>query len=255
MIDDKYLEMIHHAAEGKLGENQRIELERYLAEHEDARRMYDELVALRESLNRLGTVTPPAEIKEQVMRRVDGPGGDTVIHRIGGMFRDHLRFGYTLTFAGGLAAGIACFVFFGDQMDTFSPSHDTNLTGSMFFDSERANPALIDASSFMLESASGSYEVARVGEQIRLGVQCAGDGENIFTIKLDDQTLRLIGVERLTVTPLEFTVHDGEIRIVTSGRSGFVVALSFEYQITTEVQIEVVNGDDRWESVVPINVN
>ncbi|HSG99512.1 MAG TPA: hypothetical protein VLB27_05655, partial [candidate division Zixibacteria bacterium] len=97
MIDDRYLEMIHHAAEGKLSDNQRVEFERYLSDHEDARKMYDELVALRESLNRLGTVTPPAEIKERVMRRVENPGGATVIHRIGGMFRDHMRFGYTLT--------------------------------------------------------------------------------------------------------------------------------------------------------------
>ena len=70
MISDEQRDLISAGAEGKLNELQQPLLEKIILEDGEARLLYHKLSAVNETLGRIQSVTPPKEMKIQIMSHI-----------------------------------------------------------------------------------------------------------------------------------------------------------------------------------------
>ncbi|MCH9031772.1 MAG: hypothetical protein IIB00_05880 [candidate division Zixibacteria bacterium] len=176
MINDQQRDLISAGAEGKLDELQRRQLDRIIAEDNQAKALYHKLSAVHETLGRIQSVTPPQEMKAQIMSHIKAnPRNQTsresvfagIISRI---IEPFVNPGRITVFAGGLAVGIIVFALM-DMLPGIAPSDSiNNLTGSMIFDNGSSTSQIASQEEWSLENATGSISIVSEGGQISLSV-------------------------------------------------------------------------------------
>lgn len=166
MLPDDMVELIHAELDGRLPDEQRAELSRFLLENQEARRLRDELRQLHAALARVGSSAPPEGLREAVLSATArGPGG------MGGRLnwrRAWTRNGvlrYAAAFAGGVMVSAIAFQFGAGRGASFDA---TDVTGTM--------------APSVAPKGSGSAAVVLPGG---LGVAAARDSGSAFVLDYD----------------------------------------------------------------------
>jgi hypothetical protein len=117
MEHDRYIELVNKEISGDITREEKADLERYLAENPDARRVRDELHRTSDLLGEVGDIEPPAHLKRHIMNSVDFSQYKTeakqpALKLSGRARRWAFRPRMVYAFAAGLAVGLVVFAVF-----------------------------------------------------------------------------------------------------------------------------------------------
>lgn len=127
MVDRRYIELVNKWLDGELADEERADLDRYLAESRDALELQDDLTALEEMLGKLDRVDPPRELKGRILSLIDQakyvPASSRAKKSRIWRLQPNLKYAYS--FAAGLIIGVAVYAL---TTGTFTPGNDADLS-------------------------------------------------------------------------------------------------------------------------------
>lgn len=258
MISDDQRDLISAGAEGKLNELQRPQLDRIIAENDEAKLLYHKLSAMNATLRRVQSVTPPQEMKTQIMSHMEANPQKQVAREsvfagmISWIIEPFINPGRITAFAGGLAVGIIAFALL-DMLPSMAPSDsNNNLTGSMIFDNGASTSQIATQEDWSLESARGSIGIISEDDQISLSITI--DTEYKFEIEATFGVGPLSLVGWYCESPELISVDNtSEItRFSGAGAISFVAKFKSDGIAPSEAIVKVTVGGETEEVRLPI---
>lgn len=167
MVPDKYLELIHAELDGRLTDQQRADLSRFLLENPEGRHLRDELRRLNAALARIEPVEPPAGLRESILESVKIPARVAPSRP---SWAAPAVFRYAAAFAGGALLSALAFQMAASQRSGLDPA---DLSGTMSSPPHRATTVPLQqghGSATVRETASGlvlEYDLA-AGKPVKI---------------------------------------------------------------------------------------
>jgi hypothetical protein len=218
-MEEKYLQLIHQELDGANSPDERAELEAYLATHPEARKVYEEMIALSEKLKQVPMTEPPANLTYRVMAEIASAQPRTRTSTAGSWLTTILndfrtwKWRYALSFSAGLAMGFV--VLFIVMEKTGDASF---LRGVMGLKNDVSGFTVTDEAHITLEKASGHVRMETSADFLRVDMRLHAGRALEFRIEYDSSALSFVG---LRMTEGEdaglFQIQSGELRVAHEG--------------------------------------
>jgi hypothetical protein len=136
MVDESYIELMHKEIDGLIDAEERDELHEYITGNEEAKNLYSELIQTANLLKDVPVVSPPQNLKTQIMESLDWSRyrkkariPDLVSIVSNWFFRPQYRLAYA--FAIGIAVGVSLYALFVSTTSMQEPPDNTDLYGTI----------------------------------------------------------------------------------------------------------------------------
>jgi hypothetical protein len=247
MIDKTLETLMNETIDGTASPEDTARVEAAVAADAEARALFEDLQRLEGLLQSVPLAEPPAELKKGVLRRIDAISRPVASPAPGHAGEDRFRFrdlfarfrpAYGLSFAGGLAAGIAVIALLSPP----SALEDGGLTGVMAPQEAFQSLPVADRVTFDTGGIHGTLETRfSPGFVIsRVAVNAPGDVEIVAAF---DGSLRPVGFRRQEPETGEVAIGADEARLHQHGRNTFWLIFEEGSKPPSDLHFRVYSGD------------
>ena len=227
-IDAKYLDLINADVDGVLSPDEERELDAYLAGNPAARDLRDELTGLCGQLGTLEQLTPPAHLREQILRNIRSreTARMRLAERIGDVFS--MIFGVaTLRYAASFAAGVILTYAFisSDQLSKRAFDDITSLVGTMTQPQPMAAVASIDSIQLTLNEIAGTVALRRTGSMLIIDFDLAASNPVEIVAGFADPDIWFNGFAQAERAGTVVSADTGQVTLRMSGQGRYAVYL------------------------------
>lgn len=254
MIKQHYFELMNRDIDGAISPAEQVELRKYLAENEEARSFYNELVVTSAKLRKVRQVEPPATLKESIMAALPAA------HRARASVRQPKRDFWatagnwlfpspSATLAVGVVAGALVMFFTINVLDGTHAVTDSQVGGTML-PNATTTMQLVNRQTITAGTASLVIESRRRDADIAVSVQVSTTEPSSVHLSFDSADLDVrglsgpLGVENIhkTGSSIEFSANDDRtielvFRDLTSDESA--------------VRVNISQGNDQSSGLIP----
>jgi len=256
MIEPKYIELIHRELDGENSPRESAALRAYLAQHEEARRLHDELAAASRILSAVQEVEPPDNLKKRILNairpdryaaRKNATVGRSIKNLIDGVLgspNDRLKYAYVFTF--GVLAGAAMLAVL---TNSFSENKLTNI--SDFYGTIGQSPTssrLVDAGRMEIDlpEVSGSITARYSTERVLTEVIVHPHRDVNLVLEFEESLLAFHSFTRLKGEGgIAVNATAGTLRLANLSDGGFVLVFNRKNATTAAaVKCKLISGDN-----------
>jgi hypothetical protein len=204
-------------------------------------------------LDRAQRVEPPADLKQNVLRAIEGRAPATKRWAwleiwSAGFKRPALAMVYP--FAVGAIAGIVGFVLLTGRVDLGAPGGAGGMSGAMIPTAPHAKATPVDAQSFELNGANIRLETARRGDQVETSVAIGGRRDVEVTLRFDPNRLAPITFRQDRPWDGKMEYGSGVIRLAQSGERRYEIVFAESGAGDAPIQVTMVVQGTTAEGVV-----
>lgn len=221
-IDEKTTALIHANIDGEITPEEKAELEAFLADSREGRRLDAELRSLGATLDSVTLLDPPQHLRHVVMNTIPkavpeaapAPG-----------FLQSLFAAPALRYAATFAAGVVMTISIVDSGNIQQSAFDdvTGLVGTIS-DSAEMGPG-VDSEVIHKAAVAGTVTLRESGEMLIIDFDVSTKGPIDIVASYDDSSIWFNGFAQLESTGTSVSAADGEITIQVEGKRRYVVYL------------------------------
>lgn len=225
MIEERLLHLIHRAADDALSERERVELDRRLQDSPETRRLYDQILGLKDLVSAAPSVDPPAALKSRILAQIDparyrrrATGSRTIGTWIGHLWTPQLAYGL----AAGLILGIGVASL--THNAGVDPLNPRDLSGTIL----RQQPSTlsrIDADAFTTDQATGQLAVDAGNGLTYVQIALESSLEVAVVLEFDESALVARAYEQQQPQAGSITSAPGRITATHMGQNRYLFVL------------------------------
>jgi len=239
-MDQRTLNLINGSIDGEINPAEQAELDGLLVSSSSARKFYEELKAVTQTLDELPEVNPPpylqAAIERQVRLAVPGKNGGQEPGLLGRWLSSNwLRTGLALAAGVVLTVGVY-------EMDSkpFTSGDAARMSGSMIKGGlVNSQGEVLDSFSLTSEKLNGLIELRSKENLFTLDVQLSSDVPSVVLINYAGRGMEFDGVTHMLGDTDAVSVEEGAIRFSSSGEQRFAVTLRRTAQTQNVAPLEL----------------
>jgi hypothetical protein len=164
MIPDKYMELMNQQLDGTNTPEQTEELERYLADHPEARRHLEELTEAIGIFERVEAMEPPADLQARIAAAT-APEPISFGEIVRRAFRFRREPSHAVAFATGLAAAVVLFLLITPLAPSGHGFDADTLYGTLYRGDHLGGGTIVSPFNFETPEVTGSASAVRVGDR------------------------------------------------------------------------------------------
>ena len=226
MNSPRYEILIHRLIDDEITPEERIELDGLLAESSDARAFYESMNALARRGREDAPVPAPAEIRSEVMQRIDHARYRAGDARERLSLGDFIRSFLTARLAYGLAAGLILGIAIGSvamrhedgRLASIMPGE---VSGTVGLPAASGRVQRVANRSFGLNGATGRLSADQFGTHGTIRVQIDSDVESVITLEFDPALATVQTFEQQTDGLVGATLENGRLTLTHVGDNSY----------------------------------
>lgn len=243
MINDRYIELINEDVDGTISSDEKRELDAYLADHPDARRLHEQLKELPRLLLEVNQVEPPPELKQAILsevrpgryRRKQRRSRSAGLSLFGGKF----DFRYAYGFAAGLIFGVAIYAIAlvgGTQDGQLDP---LDISGSALQRGSSEGTKTVDSFAFDVDGVQGRLQADLGRDQVILHLHVKAERAIEVALNFDRSRISFQGYRLSSAQTGELKLSAGQVRIMHEGESEYNLLFGLLSGQTSDIRFEI----------------
>lgn len=246
-MNDRYRQLMQQELDGFNSPEESAALRDYLVHHPEARREFDEMMALVERLKPIPMVEAPQDMTDRIMKAIASSERQTrsAVSRswLSSLAGDMApwKWRFAISFSAGLAVGlIVVFVL-------MNPPHDAALVrGVMGLKEDRSDLAVTDVTNISLAHAHGEIRVETSQNYVRLTVQLVSSQELELRLTYD-RSLSFAGLHMIgTADSSTLREQPGEIQLRHNDDVHYLLILRGRTQELPPLELTLGDRDSIW---------
>ncbi len=247
MKHDKYIELINKEISGEITPEESAQLQQYLGDNPDARRLWRQLHKTSDLLGGVGDVEPPPHLKRHVINSVDfsryrAEETRPVLGFFGRVRRLGLRPRLAYAFAAGIAVGLILFsVFLTGSWDRYSP--DLSGLYATIGVTKDASFQTIERLPLDLPEVDGRVDLMRSADLLIFEVSLRSTRPYEVRVLYDPAEVRFNGLRPETGWRSLTEVGEGRISTSGSGEGRFHLSLTKVTESALPIDLQLLISD------------
>jgi len=238
MIDERDIELVQGDIDGELGETQREQLRKRLAESPDMRAYQAKMQDLANVLSSVPSLEPPGDLRQELLRRVGSPGRRKGRFFAAGWWPVLPALGYAASFAAGL--GLAAALYETASLDEQSPEQLARLAGTMIYNEQPPGTTEGDRLVLAANELRGDVTLHRGSDTWVVAFDL--DSPAPVEVAMEFGGLPFRGFAQLQNELKEVSIADGAMRLVSEGKREFAVFLGEEGKSGARLELRFYAG-------------
>lgn len=252
MIDKALETLMNESIDGTASAEETARMDAAIAADDEARGLFEDLQRLEGALASMPLDEPPAELKAGILRRIEAiaasrpeapAAASATAYSRGNAFSWHhffarFRPAYGLTFAGGIAAGIAVFALLSPP----SAVENAPLSGVMAPQEAFSALPVADRASFDAGGVHGTLETRVSSGHVigRIAIDSQGEAEVVAGF---DATLHPVGFRRLEPATGQVLIGASEVHLHQDGPNTFWLIFETGSNPPSNLEFKVYSGE------------
>ena len=255
MIDDKFIDLLHRQAEGKLTPEETAALQNILDSDNDARAYHDDYLLGVRAMNHISAVDPPPDLKQSVLSALAAKEKKVarrrpILARLSDIFVAPATRRYGLVFSAGAVCGILLLVVSLDFSGSTTEFDLTQVSGTMSIISSIDSISAIDRAEFQFERSRGRLETKRFGGQLFLQLNISSQNEVNIDISFDSAGMFPIGFWGSAPFSGDFIQTEGQLRTRVEGTANILVGFTDRMGTASELRCDIQSDSERCSVVL-----
>ena len=241
-IEQKYIDLINAEIDAEISAADQALLDAYIAQNADARALRDELRALSGELATMEAVTPPADLRQPVMRQVRTEAQRAITaggisDMLAGLFAQPLvRYG--MSFAGGVILTVT--LIGSDQASRQAFDDVTSLVGTMSDTETGGALSSEDSMTLTLNELAGSVSLRSAGPLMVLDFDLASENPVEIVATFNDRDIWFNGFAQLESQGTSVAAGTGSVTVRMEGQRRYAVYLHNASQDAATVSLRFI---------------
>jgi len=232
MTEEDFISLVDKVICGDITDAERRELDSYLTDNAEARKVYDEMLETCELLGRVGDLEPPGDLRKRIMDSVDAamyraPGSNVSAAKDSGwsglkaLFRPRLK--PALAFSVGLIVGLLAY---SAIRQGASRSGDVSGLYGTIGGGDPAERDIIASLVVEGEGARGTIDLFEAGGFVVVATELSPGGDLDFILEFDPEVVRFEGFGPSYASGVTLTVEEGYVASHGSGTGRYIMSLA-----------------------------
>jgi len=246
MIDENYIELMHKEIDGLIEPEERDELHEYITGNEEAKNLYSELLQTANLLKDVPVVSPPQNLKAQIMESIDWSRyrekarvPDLVSMLSNWFFRPQYKFAYA--FAIGIVVGVFLYAFFFSTINMQEHLDNTDLYGTIGI---QASKDLKNLQNIPIEvnEINGGIHLRQFNDFIVFDVNLKAKTAFNLSLQYESQNYKFRGFQRDDNSKVVLKEEYNSIEISTSEDARYLVFFNKLNEKATPIDLRIQQG-------------
>jgi hypothetical protein len=233
-IDDKLIELINAEIDGELSDEERNQLQQQLVKNPDARAMHKDLLQLNRALAPLGNLSPPGQIRENILNAVAPNNRSFITRLIEALLPTTAIPRYALAFVGGIVFGFGALQL-GDGYRTDMDSGQ--FVGTMTDYGSLPDAISADDISLELEQISGSVRMHQIGSMLIVEFDMNSQNAVKVVTEYRGSSIEFRGFSLKENELSSFVAYNESINLIAKGNHRYSVFLQKRQPGETSINI------------------
>jgi hypothetical protein len=234
-IDEKLIELINAGIDNELSAADRHQLEAQLVANPDARAMHQELQYLADTLDPLGDLVPPAEIRENILNTVSPTASSITLRLIAALLPSTAIPRYAMAFVGGLAFGALALQLGEGYRSDMDPSQ---FVGTMTNYGALPHAITADNISMDMEQINGGVRLHQISSMLVLEFNLNSARAVKVVTEFQGQAVEFKGLSLLENKLSTFVADQQSVSLAASGAHRYSVFLENTQKSETRINIK-----------------
>jgi hypothetical protein len=243
MSNDRYIELINQDVDGTISTDEKHELDVYLADHPDARRLHEQLKELPRLLSEVKQVEPPPQLKQEIISRLQAGSYRREQRRAKSagfrLFGVDFDFKYAYGFAAGLIFGVAVYAIALVGVAQDGQLDPLDISGTALQRGASGETRTADSFAFDVEGAQGRLQADIGRDQAIIHIYVTSQRAIEIALNFNRNQVDFKGYRLTPGQNGEIKISAGGVRLVHEGDCEYHLLFGLLSGLKSDIRFEI----------------